>query len=108
MLHLSGARALAMSIVAGGLGWWINLDGAPTLAHYKGLSHDALISELTARYSGDLASNLAGGAFLVFLVVIAVDLLTGGLDRLWARLGGPPARQPGGATPPSGGVGPAA
>ncbi|HVH66446.1 MAG TPA: hypothetical protein VM716_01115 [Gemmatimonadales bacterium] len=86
MIHLSGARSLAMSVVALALGWLINGSDASTLAHYKSLSHDALLSELASKYDGHLATNVIGALFLVFVLVLAVDLLTGLFERVWARL----------------------
>lgn len=101
MIHLSGARSLAISVVALALGWLISGSEASTLAHYKSLSHDALLSELTSKYESHLATNLIGALFLVFVVVLAVDLLTVLFDRVWARLSGSPATTAGGKTGPT-------
>jgi hypothetical protein len=89
VLHLSGARALAISVVGIALGWFISASEASTLAHYQSLSHDALLKELTSKYETDLATSIIGALFLVLVVVLAVDLLTKLFDRIWARLGGP-------------------
>ena len=99
MLRLSGARSLAMSIVSLGLGWWISLEDVSTLTHYKALSHDALMSELASKYDGRLSTNIAGGVFLVLVVVIGVDLLTVLFERLRARFGGSHGVAGGGSGP---------
>lgn len=96
-MHLSGARSLAMSVVALALGWVFSLRDASTLAHYKALSHDALISELASEYDSSLTTNIAGAVFFVLVIVIAVDLLTRLFERLWTRLGAPPAATSGGS-----------
>jgi cytochrome b len=77
-----------MSAVALALGWLINGSDASTLAHYKSLSHDALLSELASKYDSHLATNIMGALFLVLVLVLAVDLLTSLFERVWARLGG--------------------
>jgi hypothetical protein len=88
MLHLSGARALAISVVGIALGWFISASEATTLAHYQSLSHDALLKELAAKYSGNVATSILGALFLSLVIVLAADLLTKLFDRIWARLGG--------------------
>lgn len=87
VLHISGARALAVSVVGIALGWFISASEATTLAHYQGLSHDALMSELASKYDSKVTTSIVGALFLVLLVVIAVDLLTKLFERIWARLG---------------------
>jgi hypothetical protein len=95
MIHLSGARSLAISAVALAFGWVMNGNEASTLAHYQSLSHDALLAELASKYDSHLSTNLIGALVLVFVVVLAVDLLTALFDRVWARLGGPGGAAPG-------------
>ena len=90
MLSLSGGRSLAISVMGLALGWWGTMDDATILAHYQSLSYDALIKELATKYDGRLTPNLAGGVFVVLVIVIAVDLLTKLFDRAWLRLGGSP------------------
>ena len=96
-MHISGARSLAMSVVALALGWVFSLRDASTLAHYKALSHDALMSELASEYDSSLSSNIVGAVSLVLVGVIAVDLLTQIFERVWARLRGPAAPASGGS-----------
>jgi len=77
-----------MGVVSVTLGWLINRGDVSTLAHYKGLSHDALMTELASKYDGNLTTNIMGAVFLVLVVVVAVDLLTRLFERLWAHFSG--------------------
>jgi hypothetical protein len=91
MIRLSGARCLAMSIVGALFGWWIGIDSESTMAHYRALSHDALLQELAERNDGQLSTNIAGGVFVVAATVIAVDVLTRFFRAVWHRIE-PPRR----------------
>ena len=86
MINLSGARCLAISLAGAVLGWWIALGEPSKLAHYKSLSHDALLAELTRSHSGNIAPDLIAGVFFVGGAVIAVDVLTRFFDAVWARI----------------------
>jgi hypothetical protein len=49
MIELTGPRCLAMSVVGVVLGWLTSLDSSSAMAHYRALSHDALLSELAEK-----------------------------------------------------------
>jgi hypothetical protein len=86
MIRLSGARCLAMSVVGAVLGWWISLDDVSTMAHYRALTHDALMQELAQRNDGSVSSGITGGLFLVVTVVLLVDVLNRFFDAIWRRI----------------------
>jgi hypothetical protein len=86
MIRLSGPRCLAMSVVGALFGWWASLDSISTLAHYRALSHDALLSELTEKNNGELSTSIMGGLLVVVAIVIAVDVLTRFFKAVWNRI----------------------
>jgi hypothetical protein len=100
MRRWSGARGVAMGVVAVALGWRVSVDQASKVAHYKGLSPEALMSELTTRYDAKLPTNILGALLTVLIIVVAVDLITALIERSWARL----RSAPGAPTPPAGGL----
>jgi hypothetical protein len=86
MIRLSGARCLAMSLVGTFFGWWASANDLSTMAHYRVLSHDALITELAQRNDGQLSTSVMGGLVVVIGIVILVDVLTRFFDALWRRI----------------------
>jgi hypothetical protein len=86
MIHLSGARCLAMSVVGGLFGWSIGSDSAATMAHYQALSHEALIAELAEKNFDSPSAGIAVGVFMVAATVIVVDVLTRFFDAVWKRI----------------------
>ena len=89
-LRLSGPRSIAMATVAGLFGWWLTGNQAVEVAHYRTLSRDALLAEVTQARNGDMLTNLLGAILLVGMVVFAVDLLTEFYGVIWARIAGAP------------------
>lgn len=82
-----------MSAVGVLLGWFSGLDSTSTMAHYRGLSHDALLAELAEKNDGQLGTNIMGALFVVIAIVIAVNLLTRFFEAIWRRIEPPrPAR----------------
>jgi hypothetical protein len=70
------------------------------MAHYRALSHDALLAELERLNNGSLSTAVLGGLFVVAAAVIGTDLLTTFYEVVWARLQGASPAVP----PPSGGA----
>ena len=79
-----------MSVVTLAMAWFISVGDASKLAHYRSLSHDALISQLASENDGKLTTDIPGAVFLVLVVVIGVDVLTRLFESLWARFGRSP------------------
>jgi hypothetical protein len=48
MIRLSGPRCLAMSVVGSLFGWWSNSSGIAAISRYRGMTHDALMTELAS------------------------------------------------------------
>jgi hypothetical protein len=94
MIRLAGPRCMAMSVVGALFGRWITLDSLSTMAHYRSLSHDALISKLAEKNDGQLTTSIIGGLFLVAAIVIAVDVLTRFFKAVWHRIQPPRAARP--------------
>jgi hypothetical protein len=92
MIHITGARALAMSVVAVPFGWWIATNSAASMARYRTLSHEALLTELASESSTSIPEGIAGALFAVVAVTIAVDVVTHFFSVIWKRIG--PAREP--------------
>jgi hypothetical protein len=86
MIRLSGARCLAISLVGALFGWWASVDDLSTMAHYRALSHDALITELAQKNDGQVSTSIMGGLFVVLAVVLLVDVLTRFFDAVWRRI----------------------
>lgn len=100
MRRLSGARSVAIGVVGVALGWWISIDKASKLAHYKGMSPDGLAGELVSKYDAKLTSTILGALITVVIIVGAVDLVTALIERLSARFGSSPgAPKPSSDTP---------
>ncbi len=89
-IRLSGPRSLAMATIAVGFGWAISGNNVSEMSHYRGLSHQALLDELTARHTS-LATNIVAMVLAVGLVVFGVDLLTRLYEAVWARIASPAA-----------------
>lgn len=94
MIRLSGARCLAISLVGALFGWWANLDDVSTMAHYRALSHDALLTELAQANDGQVSTNIMGGLFVVLTIVLLVDVLTRFFDAVWLRIEPPRGEGP--------------
>jgi hypothetical protein len=94
MIRLSGARCLAISLVGALFGWWASVDDVSTMAHYRALSHDALLTELAQANDGQVSTSLMGGLFVVFGLVLLVDVLTRFFDAVWLRIEPPRAESP--------------
>lgn len=92
MIRLSGPRCLAMSAVGVLFGWWANLSSASTMTHYRGLSHEALLTELAEANNGMLSTSIIGGLVVVTVVVIATDILTRFFRGIWLRIEPRPPR----------------
>lgn len=86
MIQLSGPRCLAMSVVGTLFGWWMSVDDVAIMAHYRSLSHDALLLELAKKNDGSLSTSIMGSLFVIAGIVIAVDVLTRFFEVLWKRL----------------------
>jgi hypothetical protein len=86
MIRLSGPRCLAMSVVGSLFGWWASKADVSTMAHYQGLTHEALLSELASRNDGVLSTNIMGGLLVVVAIVLAVDVLTRFFKVIWTRI----------------------
>jgi hypothetical protein len=86
MIRLSGPRCLAMSVVGVLFGWWANLSSTSTMTHYRGLSHEALLTELAKTNDGALSTSIIGGLVVVAAVVIATDILTRFFKAVWLRI----------------------
>ena len=86
MTSLSGARCLAMSLVGTFFGWWASVNDRATMAHYRALSPDALMTELTQRNGGQVSTNIMGGLFVVLTVVLLVAVLTRFFEAVWRRI----------------------
>jgi signal peptidase I len=97
MVRLTARRCLAISILGVLAAWWANAGDAEKLAHYRNLSHDALMKELTSDLTTKSGIYFVGAVLTILLVVVAVDLLTDLLDRAWKALKRSPARSAVGA-----------
>ena len=83
-----------MSTLATGFGWWIHVDDIATMAHYRSLSHDALLKELASNNDASLMAGIAGAVFVVAGITIVVDVLTHFYSAIWAKIGTPPSKAP--------------
>jgi hypothetical protein len=99
MIRLSGARCLAMSLVGALFGWWVSVDDLSTMAHYRALTHDALILELAQNNDGRVSTSIMGGLFMVAAIVLLVDVLRRFFDAVWLRIE-MPRGQASNSTPP--------
>jgi hypothetical protein len=99
MTSLSRARCLAISLVGALFGWWASVDDLATMAHYRTLSHDALIAELAQQNDGQVSTGIMGGLFVVLAVVLFVDALTRFFEAVWRRIELP--REPNPTLPPA-------
>lgn len=93
-LRLSGPRSLAMATLAAIFAWWLSNNQVAEIAHYRSLSHQALLDELSAAKGGQFTANALGAIFMVGMVVFGVDLLTYFYERIWSRIEGRAAPPP--------------
>ena len=86
MIRLSGPRCLAMSVVGALFGWWSNSSSIADMSRYRGMTHDALITELASKNDGVLSTSIMGGLFVVLTIVLMVDVLTRCFRVVWQRI----------------------
>jgi len=84
LIRLSTPRLIAMLAVGFLLGWWSAHTDPATLAEYRALSHDALLTKLAERHDGDLGTNTMGATVVIFMIVGAVELATRVVERVAA------------------------